>query len=283
MQTHYAQLLYPTQNILGEGACWHKKRNSLMWVDIEDKKLHEFNFITNEIKIWKLQKRVSLILETPDKNILLLAIQGAIVTFNTLTEAITTIAPIEECNQNIRTNDGSIDPLNRIWVGTMALNAANNAGKLYCINQTNNKITVQIAPVTIPNGMVWTKDKQNLYFIDSPTYTIKWYKFDTKTGNITYLKDIIKIPETLGMPDGMCADELGMLWVAIWGGACVLKYNPHTGQCLAKIEVPAPQVTSCIFDKNNYKNIYITSARVGMTDAELEKHPLSGAVFKCTL
>ena len=46
------------------------------------------------------------------------------------------------------------------------------------------------------------------------------------------------------MPDGMTIDAEGNLWVALWGGACVGKFNPLTGELLQKVKVPAPNVSS---------------------------------------
>lgn len=283
MNTYQAELLYPANNILGEGAMWNKKRNSLMWVDIEGKKLHEYNFSSKKTKIWQLSKRVSLIIETNNENKLLLAVQGGIISFDLTNENTELLAAIDENDANLRTNDGSIDPLNRIWVGTMTLDAAQDGGKLYCINQKDYKVEEKLSPVSIPNGMVWTKDNTNLYFIDSPSYSVKSYTFDSNTGNIEFQKEIIRIPESLGMPDGMCQDSEGMLWIAIWGGACVLQFDPNNGKCLSKIEVPAPHITSCIFDGNNSNKIYITSAKVGMNEDQIKNYPQSGAVFQCEL
>ena len=58
------------------------------------------------------------------------------------------------------------------------------------------------------------------------------------------------------------------------------RWNPNTGELLQKIEVPAHNVTSCAFGGENLETLYITTARLDMTEAELAAKPLSGGVFK---
>jgi sugar lactone lactonase YvrE len=77
----------------------------------------------------------------------------------------------------------------------------------------------------------------------------------------------------------MTIDSEGMLWIALWDGFGVARYNPATGKLLRKIDVPAPKVTSCAFGGENLDVLFITTARVEMSAEELEQYPLSGAIF----
>ncbi|MBC8080577.1 MAG: SMP-30/gluconolactonase/LRE family protein, partial [Gorillibacterium sp.] len=83
-----------------------------------------------------------------------------------------------------------------------------------------------------------------------------------------------------GYPDGMCIDEEGMLWVAHWGGWKVSRFNPVTGERIAEISVPAAQVTSCAFGGENLDELYITTARTGLSQEELDKQPAAGGLFR---
>ena len=71
-----------------------------------------------------------------------------------------------------------------------------------------------------------------------------------------------------------------LLWVGMWNGNAVIRFNPITGKVDKKIEVPAHNITSCAFGGENLDILYITTARVDMTEDELKKHPLSGSIFK---
>jgi sugar lactone lactonase YvrE len=72
----------------------------------------------------------------------------------------------------------------------------------------------------------------------------------------------------------------GRLWIALWGGSRVSKWNPLTGRKEAEIAVPAPHVTSCVFGGPRRDLLYVTTARLGLAESVLASHPLSGALFQ---
>ena len=76
-------------------------------------------------------------------------------------------------------------------------------------------------------------------------------------------------------------DSNDNLWVAQWGGFGVYCYNPYTGELLGKVEVPAPNVASCAFGGKDMDTLYITTARAGLSEQQLEEYPLSGSLFVC--
>ncbi|HET7143869.1 MAG TPA: SMP-30/gluconolactonase/LRE family protein, partial [Anaerolineales bacterium] len=86
--------------------------------------------------------------------------------------------------------------------------------------------------------------------------------------------------QTLGWPDGMTSDTDGNLWIAMWGGAQVTKWNPKSGILLEQIPIPALQTSACVFGGRHMNELYVTSARKGMSEADLKKYPLSGGLFK---
>ena len=42
-------------------------------------------------------------------------------------------------------------------------------------------------------------------------------------------RQVVKVPDEEGLPDGMCIDSEGMLWVALFNGDVINRYNPKTG------------------------------------------------------
>lgn len=272
-----ATILVDSKNILGEGVVWHKQGATLMWVDIDGMCVNEYNFESKQTQTWQIGFKVSLIVETAEIDVLRLALQGGIVDYNLSTNELMWIAHIENDNPEVRTNDGSLDNQGRLWIGTMRVDCADGGGALHMLDHNHN-VEVKLTPCSIPNGMVWTADNKRLYHVDSATYKVASYIVDYHTGDITFEKYIITIPQELGMPDGMCQDDKGMLWIAIWGGAGVYGYNPETGENIGKVAVPAPQITSCTFDPT-YSRMFITSATTGMSDEDLKKYPLSGGLF----
>ncbi|UWX55233.1 SMP-30/gluconolactonase/LRE family protein [Maribacter litopenaei] len=79
--------------------------------------------------------------------------------------------------------------------------------------------------------------------------------------------------------DGMTIDSEGMLWIAHWGGWQVTRWNPETGELLARIKLPVAKITSCTFGGKDLKDLYVTSAKVDLTEEELKEQPLAGSLF----
>jgi sugar lactone lactonase YvrE len=78
----------------------------------------------------------------------------------------------------------------------------------------------------------------------------------------------------------MTSDTDGHLWIAMWGGAQITKWDPTSGKMLDQIAIPALHTSSCVFDRKNMNELYITSARKGLDDSALKAYPLSGGVFR---
>jgi sugar lactone lactonase YvrE len=160
----------------------------------------------------------------------------------------------------------------------MALDFTENAGSLYIIDK-NYSISRKVDQLTIPNGLVFSLDHRYMYHIDSTTRKVAAYQYDPVSGNIRWEKIAIQVPKENGAPDGMCIDEEGMLWIAQWGGFGVYRYNPLTGELLTKIDVPVPNVSSCVFGGKNFDQLYITTAREHLSEKDLLEYPDSGSVY----
>ncbi|RZM03059.1 MAG: SMP-30/gluconolactonase/LRE family protein, partial [Pedobacter sp.] len=77
----------------------------------------------------------------------------------------------------------------------------------------------------------------------------------------------------------MSIDQEGMLWVALYGGYAVSRWNPANGELLQLIKVPAPNVTNCCFAGDELDVLVVTTARENLTEQELKLFPDSGSVF----
>ncbi len=217
----------------------------------------------------------------PKKNgELLLAMEKGLASFDPKTGQLKKHGVLENSNPSIRFNDGKVGLNGNFWIGTMEKNCAPNAGNFFCVTP-EFQCSVQIPNTSVSNGMVWSSDKKKFYYIDSPTFEVKVFDYDNIGGTISNGKSLFNIPKEYGSPDGMSIDEEDMLWIAHWGGNCLRRWNPATGQVLEKIEVPAPHVTSCCFGGKDLKTLYITTARSGLDQKQLEQYPLSGGLFVC--
>ncbi len=276
-----ASLLYPCKGILAEGPYWHKPWQSFLWVDIEKGILYRYAWESQKVKTWTFPHRLTLVI--PDqKGSLILALDSKLARFNPDTEALDWLAQVEEDKPLNRFNDGACDAKGRLWAGTMSVKMEKNAGALYCMDGTLSPVS-KISPVTISNGLAWSLDGKTLYYIDSPSREIKAYDFEEETGDIKLREVVVKVPEAMGTPDGMCADTDGNLWVGHYGGSGVYAWNPKTGENFDRIEVDAPHVTSCAFGGPDLDNLIITTARENLGKDQLDRYPESGSVFYCKM
>jgi sugar lactone lactonase YvrE len=269
--------LFPSQCILAEGPLWHAERKSCFWVDIERGVLYEYHLNNQEAQTWSFDHRVTMVIQAKNNEVIL-ALDRSIARFDLETEQLSWIVDLEKDRPNNRCNDGACDSQGRIWVGTMALDIAEGAASLYCIDK-DGAVSKKIPDVTISNGLAWTADDRAFYYIDTPTRKVQAYHFDKESGEIRFERTAIEIPEDMGSPDGMAIDEEGMLWIAHYGGSGVYRWNPQNGEFLEKIEVPAPHVTSCAFVGENLNKLRITTAQENMSEEDLIKYPQSGDVF----
>ena len=135
--------------------------------------------------------------------------------------------------------------------------------------------------LTISNGLAWSQDRGTLYLIDSPTLNVLAFPL-TSAGEIAGEPSIcVQIPEDWdAVPDGMCIDAEGMLWIALFGGGCVTRWDPISGQLLERLALPCRQVTSCCFGGPNLDQLFITTARREMDAAAIKAEPLAGGLFQ---
>jgi sugar lactone lactonase YvrE len=190
---------------------------------------------------------------------------------------------IKDPESNIPTNrfnDGKADPAGRFWAGTISVEGDNSGvAALYRLDK-DLKIKKVVDKAGNSNGLAWDTQKKVMYYIDTPTMEVAAFDYDQESGEVSNRHPCIKITEDMGYPDGMTIDAEGKLWVCLWAGHSVSRWDPDNGKLLQRIELPAPNVTSCVFGGRNFDELYVTSARLTLDDATLEKYPLSGGLFR---
>ena len=263
--------------LLGEGPLWHSKRKTISWIDILQGEIHEFSVMENRHHVIPVKDMVGTIAHSNTGDYLA-ALKNGVAFVNNESGEMEFLCHPEAHIPGNRFNDGKCDPLGRLWVGTMAISEEPGAGNLYMIDKDFSH-TKKIEGVTISNGMAWSSDHRIFYYIDTPTCEVVAYDFDLPTGNISNKRVVIKIPQGEGYPDGMTIDNEGMLWIAHWDGWQVSRWDPNTGKKLLSIPIPVAQVTSCTFGGYDLQDLYITTARVNLTEEQLKQQPLAGSLF----
>ncbi|AJY75907.1 SMP-30/gluconolactonase/LRE family protein [Paenibacillus beijingensis] len=258
---------------LGEGAYWDYIAKRLYWVDILQKKLHIYNPETGSNEEHLFDQFVSSVVVSRYGG-LVLTLKDGFYSYSPKTRELRLIAAPESQEADNRFNDGKCDAAGRFFAGTMNLSGKREAGRLYRLN-TDGSIDIVLEKVSISNGIIWSCDNKTMYYTDTMTREISAYEYDLSSGEVGKRQVVVSIPEEEGLPDGMTIDEEGMLWVALWGGGKVSRYNPDTGNKITEIPFYSNYITSCAFGGANLDELYITTANENNADSRT-----AGGLFK---
>jgi sugar lactone lactonase YvrE len=271
-------------NGLGEGPIWSTAEQTLYWLDIARRTLHRRAPADTETKSWGLPDYPGCLAELSSGEIAV-AMGDGIKRIDLKSSAIETLWTAPPRRPGTRFNDGKVDPLGRFWVGTMqnnfgpageAIAVERTDGALYRFDANGQAVTIE-ENVGIANTLAWSPDLKHFYFADSLAGQIYVYNFDADSGAVSNKRVFFAAPQD-GAPDGSAMDVDGCLWNARWDGSALLRIAPD-GRLDRRIDLPVLRPTSCCFGGPNLDILYVTSSAQGLSAAQLEQFPLSGAVF----
>lgn len=262
---------------LGESPVWDKDKNRVLWVDILTGEIHHFYPESGRHDTDRTGQKTGAIALRKSGG-LIAALENGFYEIDIDNRLQNLISNPEKHLPDNRFNDGKCDPTGRFWAGTMSMCDRPGTGKLYALEK-DLSVTVKIENVSCSNGLAWSPDQKIFYYIDTLTQNVVAYDFEALTGHISNPEIAIQIPKAEGYPDGMTIDSEGMLWIAIWNGWKIARFNPFTGKKISEVKLPAAQITSCTFGGKDLTDLYVTSARTGLTGEQLNKQPYAGSLF----
>ena len=268
------------ETIVGEGAIWDSESRVLYWVDILGSQLFVFDPRTGHNRAIDVGQAIGTVAPRVSGGVMV-ALHNGFAALDLTSEKLTPIADPERAIPANRFNDGKCDPAGRFWAGTMEFNGEPDRGALYCLD-VDHSVMQKVAPVTISNGIVWSLDSQTMYFIDTARDNVRAWDYDLESGGIRNQRVVIENSGN-GHFDGMTIDEEGMVWIALFGGWCVQRYDPQSGALLQTVRLPVEQITSCAFGGDNLDDLYITSCRYRMDEQALREQPLAGSLLRVKL
>lgn len=266
-----ARPVWPCAATLGEGPVWLADEQALWFVDIKRGALNRYHPATGAETSFAVGGAPSFAVPVAGGG--LLVGNGANLVRMVGGAAVATVATVDMPTGN-RTNDATVDPAGRLWFGTMDEAEVAATGRVHCFDGTLHEAG---GACVITNGPAISPDGRWLYHVDTLAGLI--WRFPI--GDEPRLRDgsvFVAIDPADGSPDGVTVDGEGCLWVGLWGGWALRRYDP-AGILLATVALPCANVTKVAFGGPGLTTGYVTTARLGLSSEALAEQPLAGGLF----
>ncbi|MET8470884.1 SMP-30/gluconolactonase/LRE family protein [Streptomyces sp. NPDC006422] len=252
---------------LGEGPTWDPAAGRLIWVDILGCRVHTYEpgsgrrtVMTTEQHVGAAKPRAGggLVVNLRD-GVACYGPDGAFAWLH------------REPVPGRRGNDAAVAPDGALWAGSMPYDETPGGGNLIRV-APDGTVAEVLDDVTISNGTGWSPDGTRMYYVDTPTGRVDVFDVDgERVGN---RRELARIEDGAGSPDGLTVDADGCVWVALWDGAAVRRYTPE-GKLDRVLPLPVSRPTACAFGGPDLRDLYVSTARVGLDAPE----PLAGSLL----
>ena len=270
-----AEIFDDTLCTLGEGPIWHPLRQSLIWFDIMGKDLFERRIEDTQSRRLSFENYVSAA-GWINENELLMATSLDLVKLNINSGDFEKILDLESDNALTRSNDGRADPCGGFWIGTMGIKGEKDIGAIYRFYK--GEIRKLFSPISIPNSICFSPCGKIAYFTDTIPGLILRVELDSLGWPKSKPEIVLDCRKDGLNPDGSVVDQDGCIWNAQWGASRVARYSPN-GDLISTFEFDVPQTSCPEFGGDDLSTLFVTSARVDLSESQLQDAPMSGAVF----
>jgi len=155
-------------------------------------------------------------------------------------------------------NDLFTDSAGRIVVGSLRSDPFGDGprtpGSLYRV-ELDGRVSELYGDIGLTNGIGLSPDGRTIFHADTSAAAIVAHDL-TADGKAANRRVHARVD---GMPDGLAVDEQGGVWVAVYGGGCVMRFAPD-GALDRRVEVPAREVTSLCFGGADRRDLYVVTA-----------------------
>ncbi|MET7379241.1 SMP-30/gluconolactonase/LRE family protein [Streptomyces sp. NPDC005526] len=243
--------------LLGEGPTWDPAAGRLIWVDILGSRVHTYDPGSGRRSVRTTGQHVGAAKPRAGGGLVL-----------NLRDGVGLLDPDGSFRwlhrdpvPGRRGNDAAVAPDGSLWAGTMRYDEAPGGGTLSRLTG-DGSAEVVLDDVTVSNGTGWSPDGRLMYYVDSPTRRIDVFDHDGE--RVAGRRRFAVVEEGAGFPDGLTVDADGCVWVALWDGGAVRRYTPD-GTLDRVVELPVPRPTACAFGGTGLTDLYVTTARTGLS------------------
>ena len=266
------------KNMLGECILWCERSARLLWTDIPAAMLWMYEPASGETRSWAMPERLAAFALTGDDDRLLLGLASGLAFFSFSSGAVERICDVEPELASTRLNDGRCDRQGRFVFGMFNQDSDPRLpiGSFYRLNCDLTLECLPLGHVAIANSICFSPDGTTMYYCDSQEKVIRCCDYGDVIGAPRVFADL---STENGEPDGSTIDADGYLWNARWGAGRLVRFAPD-GSVERVLSLAAPQPTCVAFGGPLLDTVYASSARLGLSEAELVDATASGGVFK---
>jgi sugar lactone lactonase YvrE len=267
----------------GECPRWRAEERRLYWVDMRAPALHRLDPDSGHDEVWPMPAWIGCYAFMADGG-LLAALRGGLYRFDPSDGSLASLAAPPYDVERFCFNDGGCDPEGRFIVGpffaptTHAARSGPQVAPVWRYEASSWRALTQ--PVQISNGLAWSPDGRTLYHADTARKTIWAAAYDPGTGWMGPARVFAQVEGggSKGGPDGAVVDGDGFYICALFGGGCLLRFDPD-GRLERRIDVRARYPTMPAFGGDDLAVLYVTSASFPLPEKERPAHPDDGAIF----
>jgi sugar lactone lactonase YvrE len=261
----------PSACVVGEGALWDHRTDTMLWVDIKNPGVWRYHPKSGKHSRLDVPERVGFVALTPDPDIVIAGFKSGLARLHLWGGEIQPLVSPEPEKPGNRINDGHVGPDGNLYFGTMDDAEENPTGAFW--RWDGKELKRFHGGITVTNGPASSHDGQILYTTDTTNQIIYAHTLgDDLPGEPNRFAHF---EEGWGHPDGMTVDAQGHVWVCHWGGSRITRYAPD-GSVERIVPVPTAQVTKCAFGGPDLTTLYITTAAIGR-DPTID--PMAGHLF----
>jgi sugar lactone lactonase YvrE len=201
----------------------------------------------------------------------------------------TPLASIPDDHPRTIINDGRVVPGGAAVVfGTKDVQFRDPIAALYLFTIADRRVTVLTGGQTCSNGKVFarTADGLDLFDIDTPTRTVRRYRFDLDRRSIDKGEVAVDLRSGDGFPDGMIDAGDGTAIIAMYNpgrvrDGRVYGYELCSGERLRELTVPGSPRVTCplLVEQAGHVQLVLTTAVEGMPDDQRPQCPNAGDLF----
>lgn len=269
------QTLFDYTGHLPECPTWSEAEQALWWADILEGEIHRYHLASGEHSVLCFPEEVGCF-ALREKGGFIVAMRNAIWLADKRGLLIQKVCDNPSNPQLARFNDGGTDHLGRFYAGTFWSPGDYNGALLVRIDNHLAPRVIQ-GDIKGANGLAFSPDKRWMYTSDTPNGVIYRTPLD-ENGEPGRRETFRQFTSGEGIPDGAAMDEEGCYWSALFDGWRVARFSPQ-GQQLEEYHLPVRCPTMVCFGGADMKTLFITTTRENMDADEVEKYPLSGAIF----